>query len=65
MIFGYTFGQVAKAFAGAAVALLGSLSLFITGGETLADVTQGEWINVAINVLATFGIVYRVPNKEL
>lgn len=54
----------AKAIAAGVAAVLGSLLLFVTGDETLADVTVGEWIAVGVNVLGAYGIVWVVPNKE-
>lgn len=55
-------GQYAKAIAGGLGALIGSLLLVMSGNETLADVTQVEWLIVAGNVLGTYGIVWKVRN---
>ena len=52
-----------KAFLGAAAALAGSLALLVTGDETLANVTQAEWIVVAGEVIAVFSAVYFPVNK--
>ncbi len=52
-----------KAFVGATTALIGSLALLVTGDETLANVTQAEWIVVAGEVLAVFAAIYFPTNK--
>lgn len=52
-----------KAYGGGLAALIGSLLLVIQGNETLADVSTAEWLLVAINVLASYGIVWAAPNK--
>ena len=54
----------AKAFIGAAIALVGSLALIVTGDETLADVTTAEALVVAGEVLAVFAGVWYLPNKS-
>lgn len=55
-------GVVAKAIAGAIAAAIGSLLLVLQGNETFADVNTVEWLTVALNVLGTFGVVYRTTN---
>lgn len=57
--------KVAKAVAGALAAAVGSLLLVLQGSETLADVSFVEWLTVAGNVLGAFGLVWRVPNKQI
>ncbi len=52
-----------KAFIGAAIALVGSLALIVTGDETLVNVTQAEWLVVIGEVLAVFAGVYFPTNK--
>lgn len=52
-----------KAFIGAFIALVGSLALIVTGDETLANVTQAEWLVVTGEVLAVFAGVYFPANK--
>ena len=54
----------AKAFIGASIALVGSLALIVTGDETLANVTQAEWLVVTGEVLAVFAGVYFPTNKR-
>ncbi len=54
-----------KAFLGALIALVGSLALLVTGDETLANVTQAEWLVVAGEVLAVFSAVYFPTNKTV
>jgi hypothetical protein len=58
-------GVVAKAIAGAIAAAIGSLLLVLQGNETFADVNTVEWLTVALNVLGTFGVVYRIPNHHV
>jgi hypothetical protein len=53
----------AKAFVGSLTALLGALLAVLTGDETLAAVTTREWIWIASEALAVFGVIYAVPNK--
>ncbi len=52
-----------KAFLGALAAFVGSLALLVTGDETLANVTQAEWIVVAGEVIGVFSAVYFPKNK--
>jgi len=54
---------IAKALAGALAAAIGSLLLVLQGNETLNAVNTVEWLTVALNVLGTFGVVWRVPNR--
>lgn len=55
--------SVAKAIGGAIAAGVFTLSGILTGSEGLGDVTTGGWLLVTLAVLASFGIIYRVPNK--
>ena len=52
-----------KAILGSVAALVGSLALLVTGDETLANVTQAEWLVVIGEVLAVFSAVYFPTNK--
>ena len=54
----------AKAIAGVLAVVGTNLLVFVTGSETLRDVTTAEWITVAIETLAVYGAVYGVPNSE-
>jgi len=56
--------SAAKAFIGAAIALVGSLALIVTGDETLANVTQAEWLVVIGEVLGVFAGVWFLPNRS-
>lgn len=56
-------GRQAKAIAAALYIVGVNLLAFVTGDETLADVTTNEWIFVAVEVLGSYGIVYGVANK--
>ncbi len=51
-----------KAIRGAAVTLVGALSLVIVGNETIADVTTAEWLIVAGAVLGTGAVIERARN---
>lgn len=53
-----------KAILGGVGAAVWSLTAYVSGDETLADVTTSEWLFVTLAVLTTFGIVYVVPNKD-
>ena len=53
----------AKAVVAALTAAAASLTLVITGGEGIGDVTTAEWLIVVTAVLASGGFVYAVPNK--
>ncbi len=52
-----------KSIAAGAGAGIWALTAYITGDETLLNVTTNEWLNVILAILSTFGIVYIVPNK--
>ncbi len=56
-------GSVLKAIAGGLAAGVFTLTGVISGGEGFGDVTTNEGLLVLLAVLASFGIVYRVPNK--
>ena len=56
-------GKYAKAIAGVLTTAGILLLTFLTGDETFADVTQREWVQIAIELLAIGGIIYAVPNK--
>ena len=54
----------AKALAAVLVVTGTTLLVFITGNETLADVTTQEWLIVVIETLGVYGVVYAVPNAD-
>lgn len=54
---------IAKAIASSVVYAAFTLVQFVTGDETLADVTTQEWLLAVIGLGAAYGIVYAVPNK--
>ena len=56
------FGPYAKAIAGILTTAGILLLTFITGEETFGDVTQREWLQVVIELMAIGGVVYAVPN---
>lgn len=53
---------VAKAIATALVIILTFLTTVLTGHQTLADVTQVQWLLCALLVLGGFGFTYAIPN---
>ena len=55
-------GQYGKAIAGVLTTAGILLLTFLTGDETFADVTQREWLQIVIELMAIGGIVYAVPN---
>jgi hypothetical protein len=54
----------AKAIAAGAALFLVQVQVFVGQGgvDTLRAVTLGQWITVALGVLAGYGVVYNVPN---
>ncbi len=53
----------AKAVAGAAVAGLTYLIGVIPASGGFGDVTVAGWMGFAIAILASFGVVYQIPNR--
>lgn len=53
----------AKAILAAISVAIGDLCTLLTGNQNLSDVTFVQWLWIATNVLAVWGIVYAVPNK--
>lgn len=56
---------VAKAVAAGLAAAMGSLLLVLTGDQSLTDVTTVQWLQVGVNVLGSFGVVWAIPNRPL
>lgn len=56
----------AKAIAGGLVAALMQLQVYvgIGGWDAVGALSVGQWIGVLIAVLASYGIVYNVPNAD-
>lgn len=56
-----------SAITGALFAGLSSLAVVLIGDMTLADLTQGQWVGVAIAVVvsfgSSFGLTWAVTNK--
>lgn len=55
--------ECAKAFMGAAVAGLGSLAAVLVGDAGFGDVTDGQWVTVALAALVAFAAVWGIPNR--
>lgn len=53
----------AKAILAALAVAVGDLCTLLTGDQNLSNVTFVQWLFIASNILATWGIVYAVPNK--
>ena len=53
----------AKAVIAALVAGLGSLGAVLVDDKSLGDVTDGQWIAVALAFLVALGAVFAVPNS--
>lgn len=53
---------IAKAVIAALVAGLGSLAAVLVDDKSLSDVTDGQWVAVAVAFLVALGAVFAVPN---
>lgn len=60
---------VVGAVATAVLAFLTALSVVLTGDATIVDVTQAQWVTIAIAVLLSSGVtggaVYQTTNKPI
>lgn len=56
-------GQVAKAIYAALVAGLSGISAVLVGGESLGQVTAGQWVSVVLAALVAGGGVYGITNR--
>ena len=54
----------AKAFLAAVIAGLGSLATALVDDTSLGDVSDGQWLAVALATLVALGAVFAVPNKQ-
>jgi hypothetical protein len=57
-------GQIAKAIYAAAVAGLSGLSAVLVGGDSLGQVTSGQWVSIALAALVAGGGVYGITNAK-
>jgi hypothetical protein len=55
--------QVVKAFVGAIVAFLTSLSTALVDDKGFSDITDGQWVVAVIAFLTAFAAVWAVPNS--
>lgn len=53
----------AKAILAALIAGLGALSASLVDNKSLGDVTDGQWVAVAVAFFVALGAVYGVPNR--
>jgi hypothetical protein len=54
--------QYLKAIAAAIVTGLSSLAVIMAGSATFSQVTDAQWVTVAISVLTALGAVFAIPN---
>lgn len=54
----------AKAILAALVAGLGALATALVDDNSLGDVSDGQWLAVALAFLVALGAVFAVPNKQ-
>lgn len=60
-----TIARQAKAVA-AFLAVIGfNLLVFLSGDETLLEITTKEWITVGLEAATFYGLIYSVPNRTL
>jgi hypothetical protein len=52
-----------KAIYGAAIAGLGAVGTVLVGDTHISDLTQGQWVTVAITMLVAGGGVFGLTNK--
>jgi hypothetical protein len=55
-------GKYAKAFVGAAIAFLTSLSTALVDDKSFNDITDGQWVVAVIALLTAFAAIWSVPN---
>lgn len=51
-----------KAFVGAIIAFLTSLSTALVDDKGFADITDGQWVVAIIAALTALGVIWAVPN---
>lgn len=51
-----------KAFVGAVIAFLTSLSTALVDDKGFADITDGQWVVAVIALLSAFAAIWAVPN---
>ena len=56
-------GQALKAFYAALVSGLGALQVALVGGESLGQLTGGQWVTIVTAALLAFGGVYGIANR--
>lgn len=59
---GAQLGKAAKAIVGGLLAGLGALAAVLVGDVGLGDVTDGQWVTIALAALTTFAGVYGIRN---
>lgn len=56
--------QAAKALVAAVLAGLAALSAYLVNDTSIGSITAGQWVQVAIAVVAAGAFVYGVPNAK-
>lgn len=54
--------QYAKAFVGAVIAALTSLSTALVDDKSFGDISDGQWVVCVIAFLTAFAAVWAIPN---
>lgn len=54
--------QYLKAFVGAIIAFLTSLSTALVDDKSFNDITDGQWVVAVIALLTAFAAIWSVPN---
>lgn len=55
--------QYLKAFVGALIAFLTSLSTALVDDKNFSEITDGQWVVAVIALLTAFAAVWAVPNS--
>lgn len=56
-------GQALKAVFAALIAGLGALQVALVGGESLGDLSGGQWVTIVSAAVIAFGGVYGIANR--
>ena len=53
-----------KAVYGAIIAGLGALSTVLVGNSSFSDVTDAQWVTIALAALSALAVIWAVPNSK-
>ena len=59
-----TIAGMAKAILAAAIAGVGALGAVLVDNKAIGDVTDGQWVAIALATLIALGGVYLTPNRK-